>query len=552
MQVTFETKIRDQACYPLLERYAALYGTIERALFRDLYVRGLSINDLKQQYQPRFGITARQFNSIRVFLEGKVKAVREGLSRRLAVAREKIKSTEQAITELTKKVVRLCAKFPKTKTENETDSSGPTKANRLYFKLHHKKRRLHLLTTKLAKLETEATRPVPRLTFGTNKLFRAQFHLKENGYANHAEWKADWEAARAGQFVCVGSKDETGGNQSATYFPTSHTLRLRLPPAVARENGDKYLFIKDMAFPYGQEVLEAARSGESKQALTFRFMRRRDKSRSGELLPTYSWYVQVTTERKAAPKTTERRLGAIGLDLNPTVIATTTLDRYGNPIARRHLPLRLHKRSSKQATASIADGVGVVVGDAHRRGVPVVIERLDFTHKKNELREKSNRYAHMLSSFAYKKFYELIHARASRCGVEVIEVNPAFTSVIGTVKFKSGYGLSTHQAAALAIGRRANGFGETLRSRAKPLDKVKVASNPTNNALSLPVRNRAKHVWSDWRKVAQRLRPLRLTYLRGRGRPSSEDTSGGSLARNGLVELSFPTAKPQQVYALWL
>lgn len=555
MQVTFEAKISDSHLYPLLDEYAALYGRVERALFRDLYVNGgLSINDLKQLYQPRFGITARQFNSIRVFLEGKIKAVREGLDLRLANTKEKVKSTEKVVTELTKKVARLSSKPPKTKNEYEIDQLG-SNLHRLRFKLHNKKRRLHLLTTKLAKLEAEAQRSVPRLTFGSNKLFRAQFHLKENGYASHAEWKTAWEEARASQFVCVGSKDETAGNQSATYFPKSHTLRLRLPPALVGASADKYLFIKDVAFAYGQEVLEVALAGDTFQAITFRFVRRQAKTRSGQALSCSLWYIQATTERKAAPKTTDRRLGAIGLDLNPTLLATTTIDRYSNQIAIKHLALRLHKRSSEQAKASIADAVAVVVKEVRRLRVPVVIGRLDFTHKKNELREKSNRYARMLSSFAYKKFYELIHSRASREGVEVIEVNPAFTSVIGTIKFKSGYGLSTHQAAALTIARRANGFGETLRSRAKPLAFAKAdgASNLTKNALPLPVRNRAKHVWSDWRKVAQRLRPLRLAYLKMRGRPSSEDTSGSSLAA-GLVELSFQTAKfeSERTYALWL
>jgi IS605 OrfB family transposase len=551
MQVTFETKIKDQACYPLLESYATLYGHLERALFCDLYVCGLPINDLKQHYQPRYGITARQFNSVRVFLEGKIKAIREGLSKRLANLREKVKSTEKAVTELSKKVAKLAAKPKETKTKNEHDDEHNLHLSKLRFKLHNKKRRLHLLTTKLTKLEIEAKRPVPRLTFGSNKLFRAQFHLKENGYANHAEWKADWETARHRQFVCIGSKDETGGNQSATYFPYHSTLRLRLPSALVGTNADKYLFIKDVAFAYGQAVLEAALADSKPQALTFRFVRRHDKSRSGKPLATSSWYVQVTTERKAAPKTTEGRFGAIGLDLNPTLIATTTIDRYGNPVATKHLPLRLHKRSSEQAKASIAEAVAQVIEEAQRLRVPVVIERLDFTNKKNELREKSNRYARMLSAFAYQKFYELIHSRASRCGVEVTLVNPAFTSVIGTVKFKSGYGLSTHQAAALTIARRANGFGETLSTRGKPITATGTGSKTANNALLLPVRNRVKHVWSQWRVVSQRLRALRLAYRKRRGRPSSEDTSGGSLAF-GLVELSCQTAKSQRTYALWL
>lgn len=102
--------------------------------------------------------------------------------------------------------------------------------------------------------------------------------------------------------------------------------------------------------------------------------------------------------------------------------------------------------------------VASIVLQARTQSLSIVIERLDLTQKKNELREKSNTYVRMLSAFAYKKFHDLIHSRASRESVEIIEVNPAFTSVIGTVKFKLGYGLSTHAAAAVAIARRTLGF----------------------------------------------------------------------------------------------
>ncbi|MDA8065092.1 MAG: IS200/IS605 family accessory protein TnpB-related protein [Thermaerobacter sp.] len=135
-----------------------------------------------------------------------------------------------------------------------------------------------------------------------------------------------------------------------------------------------------------------------------------------------------------------------------------------------------------------------------------MVEELDFRKKKAALRERSPRYARMLSAFAYRKFFQLLFSRAARYGVEVIEVNPAFTSVIGEVKFASGYGLSSHGAAAVAIARRGLRFGERLRSR---------------SAFPLPARNRGKHVWSDWRRVAQRRRAERA-----RGRCPSEGGRG--------------------------
>ena len=53
-------------------------------------------------------------------------------------------------------------------------------------------------------------------------------------------------------------------------------------------------------------------------------------------------------------------------------------------------------------------------------------------------------------------------SRGYREGVEVFQVNPAYSSVIGRVKFMERYGLSVHQAAALALARRLLGCREGI------------------------------------------------------------------------------------------
>ena len=147
----------------------------------------------------------------------------------------------------------------------------------------------------------------------------------------------------------------------------------------------------------------------------------------------------------------------------------------------------------------------------------------------------------MLSAFAYRKFFQLLFSRAAREGVEVIGVNPAFTSVIGAVQFASGYGLSSHGAAAVAIARRGLRFGERLRSR---------------SAFPLPARNRGKPVWSDWRRVAQRLRAARARGRcpseggRGRGNPYPRRHPPGARvlakARLGMVLPRHRGATPRR------
>jgi len=88
---------------------------------------------------------------------------------------------------------------------------------------------------------------------------------------------------------------------------------------------------------------------------------------------------------------------------------------------------------------------------------PVVIEALDFAKKKAELQKTDARYARMLSSFACNQTASSIKAACFRAGVQVMEVNPAYTSVIGAVNHAQTKGISVHQGAAFAIARRGSG-----------------------------------------------------------------------------------------------
>ena len=55
-----------------------------------------------------------------------------------------------------------------------------------------------------------------------------------------------------------------------------------------------------------------------------------------------------------------------------------------------------------------------------------------------------------------------IKSRAEKMGVAVFEVNPAYTSQIGKMKYMKRFGISIHEAASFVIARRAMGFKEKL------------------------------------------------------------------------------------------
>ena len=68
----------------------------------------------------------------------------------------------------------------------------------------------------------------------------------------------------------------------------------------------------------------------------------------------------------------------------------------------------------------------------------------------------------MLSEFAYAQITEAIERKAAYEGVEVIKVDPAYTSLIGKLKYVRDKGMSVHQAASYVIARKGIGYKEKI------------------------------------------------------------------------------------------
>ena len=184
------------------------------------------------------------------------------------------------------------------------------------------------------------------------------------------------------------------------------------------------------------------------------------------------------------------------------LLAVCETDASGNYVHAFGVPLVTYGKSQRQAEAIIGDAVARVVDYARCAGKPIVIERLDSRQKIAALEGLSRKYSRMLSSFSYGKIKVYFISRGYRQGVEVHQVNPAFSSVIGRVKFMERYGLSVHQAATLVLARRLLGCSERI-----PRRWVCPIGNGVQVALTVPARKRVKHVWTYWGAILDQLRP---------------------------------------------
>ena len=125
----------------------------------------------------------------------------------------------------------------------------------------------------------------------------------------------------------------------------------------------------------------------------------------------------ATTRTKDVPVVTDRRRGAIGVDLNADHLAVCETDASGNPVNSLSVPLVTYGKSQHQAEAIIGDAVASVVAHGRQAGRPSVIEDLDFRQKKSSLEGESPGYSRMLSSFSYSKAKACFLSRGYREGV---------------------------------------------------------------------------------------------------------------------------------------
>ena len=485
MTRTFCTIIRDPGAEAALGPWAEINAHALPWLFREIHVRKAWLAAAKSAAQKRFGLTGRQVNGLRFDLDQAVAAWRGGLKHRATMLGDRIEAVGEQIGTLDRKIA---------------EATLQTRKNKLWGRRHQKMRHLGIQRDRLAAAERDLARDVPRLCFGGRGLLR------------RGETAA-WRLRRASRINLVGAACETAGNQTAQW--TGESLRLRLPDAL----GGAVVELAGVAFRYGQSELLAAL--RRKAGITWLLFRDAEGV----------WRAHATIDEKEAEKITDARCGVVSVDLNVDHLAVVLVDRSGNPMGRETIPFPEAGTPADAALAMIGDAasrlVALAVEDGRHFGIAV--EDLDFTKKKAALKSFGKRHARRLSGFAYAAFFDMLSARCARSGIDLVEVNPAFTSVIGGLKYARGRAMTRHHAAALVIGRRALGFGERF---------VSMGHGTLVGAGS----SRPRHAWSRWRGA----RPMASAGARQRApdRGVGGGTSGkGRLRRGSSPHLDGPPGR---------
>jgi len=526
---TIEMRLDHPSIYPLLDQLLDFFAHMRHLLWRDLIVKGLSINDLKKSYISDHGLTARQFNSLAKEVSAKKKALQElqeinrtDLEAKISATTQKIgsllsdkKRLEQVLTQIANYRKKCLAwKMAREKTSKPLRKPKmPAKIKnmdrvqlikKVIFKnqmIHQKKRRLAILKGKLEALKSSQCNSV---CFGSKAFFKHQFNLEKSDLSSHEEWKKIFRLKRASQAFFVGSSDESAGNQTIQYCPFKKSLKIRLPKQAAFKDQGSHLELSEIEFPehLRDEFYKAlskpecprSRNQKTTGPVSYRILRRFNP-KSLQL----SYYIQACFSIPEPEFISRRENGAIGLDINSDHLAFTEVDRFGNYIESSVIPFDFKSKSSDQIEALIGDMMAVLGERCEERQKPLIIEDLDFTQKKASLREQGKSLRSMLSSLTYTGIRKAISSRCRKGGIETIAVNPAYTSLIGSYKFQ-GLKISSHKKAALAIARRG------LRLSEYP--NVYQVTFSAQVMMQKPILKDPKHVWKFYRDNQAAIRKL--------------------------------------------
>ncbi|NET43032.1 hypothetical protein [Okeania sp. SIO2B3] len=479
-----ETKIE---YHPAFEELGTLYESWKRSGVNWMQTEKLSESSVEKHLQKKFNIQWAYADLIAT-------EARTCLNQLKTAKNNYITKLELQISAKTTATKKLIIKLEKTLKLATKKGFPHIQARKKFFHqllgLKSKIQKIANLKRKLKKLKnTERL----HICFGSQKLFNAQQNLAENGYKTRHEWVVDWSKKRSGRFLCVG-KFQLGGGTMLKVFPLQEDGKYQLQIQLPRLLQDKYGQKIQLEFSLSNRdgILRATDLDyaiNSLKPITISIFRREHKQDN--------WYIHLSTYVPEIPVVHTRKNGCLGIDFNAESISVTSVKWDGNIEYLKEIPYKWKNQTTGQRQASIRNIVCQAVFLAEFFECAIAIESLDFSKKKAKMSGYCKVDNEMLSNFSTAIFRETILSRCRRFGVELIKVNPAFTSVIGMINYMAKYGLNSGTAAALVIGRRALKLSEKI-------PKCLLRPEDVN-----------KHDWSHWRRVASfiKLHRIRRTQL---------------------------------------
>ena len=417
-----------------IESSRSEYARVMRETFYTVKHNDLNKSQYNTHLQNKYDILKRTAGSIISDAQGRYNALKELKKYEKKQLEGKITHLE---TEVIPKLVEL-RNYNSAKLELGRAVSLIKQRN-LRRKIIAKKAKLNRMKQKLDNLNYQIESGMLKLCFGTKKLLKRDYEL--------------FIAQRDSQMSFVGAKDEKACNQvlQLEYNRKNNQFRVQLRKDFGgyKSSSDKYVYGKVYFNHHKKHLISILRSKTS--PLSYKIIKRNGR-----------YYLHCTFEIQVDEFVTRSDYGTIGLDFNKGFITLAETNKYGHLVKTQVLPYRF--KSGDKTKTDLQGVANHIVKLALQTGKDVSIEDLDFKMKKSKTESKqSKKYNEMIHSLAYREFSDIVESVTYRNRVNLIKVNPAWTSWLAKQKYCTAMKLNVHVGASYVIARRGQGYKDTFK-----------------------------------------------------------------------------------------
>ncbi|MFD0153553.1 IS200/IS605 family accessory protein TnpB-related protein [Streptomyces sp. NPDC055721] len=344
-----------------------------------------------------------------------------------------------------------------------------------------KSRRLGVLENRLVAARAEWDAGIVRVARGGKRLLNTRHHL-EAAQIDTAQWRTRWEAER---WFCQadGESGKPYGNETIRVTPDGE-VSIKLPaPLTPLANAPRGRYVLSGRVRFAHRGEDWTDRVETNRAVAYRIHYDVQRGR---------WYLTASWQRRPDPTislTSALAEGVIGVDMNADHLATWRLDTHGNPIGHpRRFPYDLTGPADRR-DAQIRHALTRLLHWALACNVrAIAIEDLDFAAERTrEKHGRKRRFRRLVSGMPTAGLKARLTSMADAAGITIVAVDPAYTSKWGAQHWQKPLNSRTrkttrHDAAAVAIGRRAQGHPIRRRTTPPPHDRSDRAGHRTVQA----------------------------------------------------------------------
>ncbi|WP_406123359.1 IS200/IS605 family accessory protein TnpB-related protein [Streptomyces canus] len=342
---------------------------------------------------------------------------------------------------------------------------------------HAKSRRLRVLQDRLAAARADREAGIVHVVRGGKRLARTRHHL-EAAQLTEGAWRRGWEAER--WFLAAdGESGKRYGNETIRVSPDGE-VSIKLPaPLAYLANAPLGRYVLACRITFAHRATEWADRVAANRAVAYRILpHSRLRSSGGTPIDAGRdrWYLTASWQFPPTPALSiEAALahGVIGVDMNADHLAAWRLDVHGNPTGAPRRFFYDLTGSAPHRDAQVRHALTRLLHWARTCGVKAIaVEDLDFAAEKTrEKHGRKRRFRQLISGMPTGKLRARLTSMADQTGIAVIAVDPAYTSTWGAQHWQKplttkNRKTTRHDAAAVAIGRRAQ--GHPIRRRTAP------------------------------------------------------------------------------------